>query len=296
MRQSVREVRPGKAGRGGVVVMTETGLGTFVTYNPLAVAAETTADRLLEMVEQLHVRQFPVVEDGRLLGMVSDTELLSALHHKAPLPAGTRLDQPLQARSLATGLFATIGPQATPRQALELLLAQGIHSLPVLSGEKLLGLVSTSDFLREYSYGELPGSRDAVASHLQSQRELLEPDATLDQALLAMQESGHSHMAVVHGGCPVGIVSQSDIVRARCQPPAPAGIARHNERAGEASATVAAVMRRTPPFRPGQRLCEAAALMVEQQLSALLVTNQANRFLGILTETDLLKLMLKQLK
>ena len=275
--------------------MIESSLGTFVTYNPLSVSAETTADRLLEMVEQLHVRHFPVVEDGRLLGMISDTDLLSALHHRAPLPAGTRLDQPLKAESLAARQPITIGPSTTPRQALELLLSHGQHSIPVLSGERLLGIVSTSDFLREYSYGELPGARDAVASHLPPPHETLDPDAALDTALLAMQESGLGHMAVVHGGCPVGIVSQTDIVRARCQQRAQAGNDR-DDQATCSKATVASVMHRTPPFRPGQRLCEAAALMVEQQLSAIIVTNQANRFLGILTENDLLKLMLNQLK
>ncbi|MEX2026618.1 MAG: CBS domain-containing protein, partial [Pirellulaceae bacterium] len=258
--------------------MTETGLGTFVTYNPLAVSAETTADRLLEMVEQLHVRHFPVVEDGRLLGMISDTDLLSALYHKAPLPAGTRLDQPLKAESLAMRQPVTIGPLASPRQALELLLAHGIHSLPVLSGERLLGIVTSSDFLREYSYGELPGSREAVGGYLPPQHESLDPDATLDEALLAMQESGQNHLAVVHGGCPVGIVSQADIVRARCRQPAIAAREADDESTADQTAAVAAVMHRTPPFRPGQRLCEAAAVMFENQLSAIIVTNQANRF------------------
>ena len=276
--------------------MIESGLGTFVTYNPLAVSAETTADRLLEMVQRLHVRHFPVVEDGQLVGMISDTDLLSALFHRAPLPAGTRLDEPLKAKSLAAQQPITIGPATTPRQALELLLNHSLRSLPVLSGGRLLGIVTTGDFLREYSYGELPGSRESVAAHLPPPQETLEPDATLDAALLAMQESGHGHMAVVHGGCPVGIVSQIDIVRARCQQRIPDGRRENEQAAGKEVATVAAVMLRTPPFRPGQRICEAAALMVEQQLSAIVVTNQANRFLGILTECDLLKLMLGQLK
>jgi CBS domain-containing protein len=278
--------------------MINTGLGTFVTYNPLAVSPETTADRLLEMVEQLNVRNFPVVaDDGLLLGMISDTDLLSITHHRAPLPVGTRLDQPLKAGSLATPQPVTIGPSASPRQALELLLDHGIRSLAVLSGERLLGIVTSSDYLREYSYGELPGSREAVGGFLPPNHDVLDPDATLDEALLAMQESGQNHLAVVHGGCPVGIVSQADIVRARCQEPAiAAGRDEDDESTVAQTATVAAVMRRTPPFRPGQRLCEAAAVMFEHQLSALVVTNLANRFLGILTEDDLLKLMLKQLK
>jgi CBS domain-containing protein len=55
-------------------------------------------------------------------------------------------------------------------------------------------------------------------------------------------------------------------------------------------------MHRAAPLRPGQRLCEAATLMIEHQLPAVIVTNQANRFLGIVTENQLLSLMLRQLK
>ena len=41
---------------------------------------------------------------------------------------------------------------------------------------------------------------------------------------------------------------------------------------------------------------EAAALMLEKGLSALAVTNQANRFLGIITADEILKVMLRNLK
>jgi predicted transcriptional regulator len=106
-----------------------------------------------------------------------------------------------------------------------------------------------------------------------------------------MQETGQSHLAVVQGGCPIGLVSQIDVVRARCRQPA----ATSRDEDAE-PIRVTAAMRRTAPLRPGQRLCEAAALMIEHQLQAVIVTNQANRFLGILSENHLLALMLRQLK
>ena len=38
--------------------------------------------------------------------------------------------------------------------------------LPVVDGDRLVGLVSSRDFLREFSYGEMPGSREPVSSLL----------------------------------------------------------------------------------------------------------------------------------
>jgi CBS domain-containing protein len=268
--------------------MTSSGLGTFVSYNPMAAAPETTVDRLLEMVKQLHMHHFPVVEGGgRLLGMISEMEVLSALVHRGAAVG----DQPLRAEFLLNRDFVAIGPQAKPRQALELLVAHGLHSLPVIADGRLLGIVTTADFLREFSYGELPGSREPAAGHLPPLPETVEPDVTLEEALLTMQETAHLHLAVVQGGCPIGLVSEIDIIRARCHDPAGgSGDAEGNDR------PVSSVMRRAPTFRPGQRLCEAAALMIEHELPALIVTNQANRFLGVLSQNVLLSLMLRQLK
>ena len=270
-----------------IAAMTSSGLGTFVTYNPMAVSPDTTAERLLEMAEQLGMRHFPVVDGGgRLLGMISEMDVLSALFHRGAAVCG---EQPLLAGTLVNPDFVAIGPQAKPRQALELLVAHGIHSLPVIADGRLLGIVTTSDFLREFSYGELPGSRDSVAAHLPPLAETIEPDVTLEEALHIMQETSHVHLAVVQGGCPIGLVSEVDIIRARCHEPALV-----NGSADERP--VSSVMGRLPPFRPGQRLCEAAALMIERELPAIIVTNQANRFLGILPQSTLLSLMLKQLK
>lgn len=41
----------------------------------------------------------------------------------------------------------TIAPDATLRQALDLMRARGIHHLPVLEGDKLTGIVSEHDLL-----------------------------------------------------------------------------------------------------------------------------------------------------
>ena len=269
--------------------MTGTGLGTLVTYNPLAVSLPTTVDRLLEMMEQLHMHHFPVVDDGgRLVGILSEMDILLALHRRQSAAAVAE-DEPLRAQSLVSGKLVTIGRDASPRQALQLLLDHGIHSLPVLSDGRLLGIVTTSDFLREFSYGELPFSRDAVTGHLSPATEPLEPDTTLDAAEHVMETAGQPHLAVVQGGCPIGLLSRIDIVRARCRQPAVT--TRDDD-----PIHVAAAMRRPALLRPGQRLCEAAGLMIEHQLPAVIVTNQANRFLGILSENHLLALMLRQLK
>ena len=55
----------------------ESGLGTYVTYNPFAVSLATRVDDLLQMVESMATHYFPVVDDQqRLIGVVSETDLM----------------------------------------------------------------------------------------------------------------------------------------------------------------------------------------------------------------------------
>jgi CBS domain-containing protein len=155
----------------------------------------------------------------------------------------------------------------------------------VIDGGKLVGIVTSSDYLREFSYGELAISRESIATHLRQTTDTIDADAAIEQASQQMEGSQRPHLAVLQGGCPIGLVSLADLGRSRLSQPSSAS-----------RQTVSSIMRRTPPLRPGQRLSEAAGLMVEHHLPAVVVTNQANRFLGILADSDILTLMLKQLK
>jgi CBS domain-containing protein len=182
----------------------------------------------------------------------------------------------------------SIPPTADFAQALALQLDRQIHALPVVDQDRLVGLICSRDFLREFSYGELDCTRDPISRLLTGPAApALAPDATLDDALLAMHETGVACLAVAQGDCPIGVLSQRDIVREKCRLEEQAEYFQEM-RPGE---TVVRVVRNSPAIRSGQRLCEAAAAMVEHVLPAVTIVNQSNRLLGIVTEDDLLRVM-----
>jgi CBS domain-containing protein len=132
----------------------------------------------------------------------------------------------------------------------------------------------------------MPASRDLIVTRLAVVPQTIEAEATLDEAFLTMHESGVSCLAVLSEGLPVGVVSQRDILRAR--------LSFEEDGAGVLAAeppTVAGIVRTSPAIRPGQRLCEAAAAMIEHSLPAVTIVNQAGRLLGIVTEDDILLVM-----
>jgi CBS domain-containing protein len=263
----------------------ESGLGTYVTYNPFAVSLATRVDDLLQMVESMATHYFPVVDDQqRLIGVVSETDLMQL--SRAATQPGCETDGTIE--QIVSRQLVTVDHLASPRRALQLLIDYQIQSLPVLQNGKLLGIVTTDDFLREFSYGQMICSKEPVSDILRTPAEPIDPDVTIDQAIALMDQANLNHQVVVQGGCPIGIVDRREVIKAT-------SFGDSQVRFG-GRASVVHVLRKTPAFRPGQRMNEAAALMIEHGLSALAVTNQANRFLGIITADEILKVMLGGLK
>jgi CBS domain-containing protein len=274
--------------------MSKITLGTLITYNPWAVRAETTLDEVASQFDLLGVHHVPVVgDDRRLIGMISETDLLRARQQRRAVTVGAggpeEVDsQPELVADVMSRELVIAGPDDSPRQVLQVLLAHRIHAIPVVRAGSLIGMISSRDFLREFSYGELPFSREPVSKYLKpAPWEPLAPDTRLDEAYLAMQEVGANCLAVAQGECPLGLVSQRDIVRARCVAMEEAG----EELLPTQLPPVVRIMRRATPIRPGQRLFEAALVMVQEDLPAAIVINQANRLMGLITEDDILRVM-----
>lgn len=267
----------------------EAGLGTYVTYNPLAVSPETRVDDLLQMVESLSMHHFPVVDqEQRLIGVVSETDLILEARNRARENEDRKFRESTAVKDIFTGHLVTVDHLASPREALRLLRHNCVRSLPVLANDKLVGIVTTTDFLREFSYGQLVCSKEPVSDFLEPPAEPLDPDTTAEEALAALKNSRSDHLAVVQGGCPIGVVSGREILKSIAM--------ANSERNLSEQSSIVKFLHKTPAFRPGQRMSEAAALMVEHGLSALAVTNQANRFLGIITEDQILQVMFGSLK
>jgi acetoin utilization protein AcuB len=116
-----------------------------MTVDVTSITPETRLPRALEIMKQLRVRHLPVVAQGRLVGILSDRDLLSR---------GTRKeDGTLTVPDQPAGLAMTVNPiscrPGTPVSKLAaLMLENRIDSLPIIGLEnQLVGLVTSSDLL-----------------------------------------------------------------------------------------------------------------------------------------------------
>jgi CBS domain-containing protein len=98
-------------------------------------------------VKLFHAKEFrhPLVTDadGNLVGVVSDRDVIRCFG-PGRYPAEDVLRGITAAEIMSTDLV-TISPEVPVQQAIELLCGYGINCLPVVSGAKLVGILTSTD-------------------------------------------------------------------------------------------------------------------------------------------------------
>jgi len=110
-------------------------------------------DRLLGQIEGC----FPVVDkNGRLLGIVTESDILQVLHPMVPQKiVGSVLREAMKSTASTVGEImtkrpVTVNPSMTIGDALNMMTAHKLRRLPVVEGEKLVGLLSFRDIIKLY--------------------------------------------------------------------------------------------------------------------------------------------------
>jgi CBS domain-containing protein len=97
------------------------------------------------------IRHLPVLDEGRVVGVVSQRDLFrSAL--AVALGYGERaqkmLLKTLRVKEVMSEPAITVSPEATAKEATRLMLEHKIGCLPVVEGHTLVGIVTETDILR----------------------------------------------------------------------------------------------------------------------------------------------------
>lgn len=108
----------------------------------------TIADDIMNM---RRIRHLPVVEEGRLVGVLTQRDLFHAALSTA-LNFGTKAQKEflktVAVKEVMTEDIRTIAPSADVKEAARLLVQHKIGCLPVVENGKLVGIVSETDLLK----------------------------------------------------------------------------------------------------------------------------------------------------
>lgn len=118
----------------------------WMTTEVLMVGTETTLTELHGLMMQEHVRHLPVVDHGRVVGIVSRGDMRSALSLTLSDERGMLR---LVAEEIMTPDPLTISVDAPMAEAAKIMLHKKIRGLPVVNeAQQLVGIVTESDVLK----------------------------------------------------------------------------------------------------------------------------------------------------
>lgn len=118
------------------------------------VATVSMDDRLSvikDIFEQAHFRHLLVLEEGELVGVISDRDLFRAISPYLDSEAELSRDTETltkRAHQIMSRHPVTIAPHLGVRDGVKLMLEKGVSCLPVLENGVLVGIISWKDFLK----------------------------------------------------------------------------------------------------------------------------------------------------
>lgn len=124
-----------------------------MTAEPLTVAPRDPLQRVIELLRRRDIRSVPVVEEGRLVGIVTDRDIRQvAPAYPLFRDEGEirRYTERLTVSAAMTADPMVIAADAPLVRAAKLLETYRIGSLPVVDGGELVGMISVTDLLRAF--------------------------------------------------------------------------------------------------------------------------------------------------
>ena len=119
----------------------------LMTTTPIAILPDLPLREAAELMAAENCRHLPVVdEEGGLIGIITDRDVRQARHTAVFATALTE--------SCMTGNPITITPDTPAHKAAELLALHKISALPVVDQGQLVGIITVTDFLAQFSATE----------------------------------------------------------------------------------------------------------------------------------------------
>lgn len=123
----------------------------WMTPNPVTITPKTTLPEAHRLMKERKIRRLPVLEDGRLVGIVTLGDIREAEPSAATSLSVWELNYLLDTLTIDKIMrrnVLTVSPRTSIRDAAAMMLAHKVSGLPVVERDRLVGVITESDIFR----------------------------------------------------------------------------------------------------------------------------------------------------
>ena len=241
---------------------------------------ETVSD-VISRMKKGKVREIPVLEGEKPLGLVSYYSLLS----RRNVPLSAKVEHIMIPCPRLEEDMSVIG-------AAEELVSSGVRGAPVVRNNKMVGFISRTDMIRVMA--EMDELRKRTVESIMSTTPVsVTRDEPVRKAQILMKGLNEKTLPVIEEeNRLVGAIGMTEVMEVVWSP---RGSKPPNEIRGDrepADVRVGSVMNRSPVFvSPSDRLDKAISMMLSKNLSTVFVSDEG-KLVGVVSQTDIMELVI----
>lgn len=249
----------------------------FMTKDVIAIDKDVNLNHVLNLMKKYEITKIPVVENKKLIGIVSDNIIAYKLGsiRKKGVPASR-----LHASSVTDKDIVSISPDTEIKTILKDVGKPGPTMLCVVENDSLVGVITKANLL------QLVNSKKQVREIMKKNLHIVTPKDRVVHARRIMIDQNIARLPVVDKGKLVGMISDTEIAFALADLKKSLPLGRQKHRLDEL--LVEDVMKTPAVWTESNiTISEAAKIMLNKNLGALPIMDNG-KLVGIISRTDLL--------
>jgi CBS domain-containing protein len=177
--------------------------------SPAVTASPTsTVARVFDLLESHAISAVPIIDDERLVGVVSTTDLVALVKSG---DGGARL-----VKDVMQSPVLTTSPDAPLDEAGRRMASGRVHRLVVTEGERVVGIISARDLLEQARDKKVAAP---ISSIMSTPVISIDIGDTVDAAIAKLAEAHVHGLVVLDGSRAVGVFTHAEALSARGLPP-----------------------------------------------------------------------------
>jgi len=136
-------------------------VGERMSRPVISVSPETPINDALVMFKKEPIRRAPVIKDGKLVGIISQGDLLNASPSSATTLSVWEMNyliSKVTVKNVMSKKIITVTKDTPIEEAARIMADKKIGGLPVVDGDKVVGMITETDLFKVFL--ELMGARD----------------------------------------------------------------------------------------------------------------------------------------